>query len=458
MIASLKKLFSFDKTVWGWAFYDWANSAFATTVMAGFFPIFFKNFWSSGVDANVSTFYLGMGNSIAGLIIALMAPLLGAIADKGSARKKFLIFFAFLGIVMTAALFWVGQGAWQMAVLVFVLGTVGFSGANIFYDALLPLIAREEDVDLVSGLGYGLGYLGGGLLFAVNVAMTLMPETFGLESAAQAVRFAFLSVALWWAVFSLLLIFWVPEEKRPTGAEPGGLVSQGFREFKNTLSKMPRLKTLFTFLLAYWLYIDGVDTVIRMAVDYGKSLGFEDSILISALLLVQFVGFPAAIIYTRMAQQYSIRKGIFFGIFAYGILTLGGMFMTNSLHFFALAVGVGLVQGGIQALSRSYFARLIPTPETAGEFFGFYNMIGKSAVVIGPVLMGAVGLLVKAILETSGSGLLPEGEISLLATRFSLGALVILFAGGALLLARVDEANAHEEARLFRESHPGHHS
>ena len=201
------------KAVWGWALYDWANSAFATTVMAGFFPIFFKQFWSAGADVNVSTAQLGFGNSIASLMVAIMAPILGAIADKGSAKKKFLVFFAYLGVLMTAALFLVQEGQWIWAIFIFAMGIIGFSGANVFYDSLLPGIVSEEKIDYISGLGFSMGYLGGGLLFLINVLMTLMPQKFGLPDAAAAVRVSFLSVALWWGLFTFFTIFWVPEKK-----------------------------------------------------------------------------------------------------------------------------------------------------------------------------------------------------------------------------------------------------
>ena len=261
------------KAVWGWAIYDWANSAFATTVMAGFFPIFFKNYWSSGANANESTAILGYGNSIAGLIIALSAPILGAIADKSSARKKFLIGFAYLGILMTAALFTISKGNWAMAILIYVTGVIGWTGANIFYDSLLPSVSDQDNIDYISCLGYSCGYLAGGLLFLINVLWALYPEWFGFADKAQAVRFSFLSVAVWWGGFSVFTIIWVPEKKGdrpPSGSD--SFIRQGFDEIIGTLKDFKHLKTVFLFLLAYWFYIDGVDTFIRMAVDQGYIL------------------------------------------------------------------------------------------------------------------------------------------------------------------------------------------
>ncbi|RPJ73694.1 MAG: MFS transporter, partial [Desulfobacteraceae bacterium] len=254
------------KAVWGWALYDWANSAFATTVMAGFFPVFFKQYWSDGADVNLSTAQLGFGNAVAGLVMALLAPLLGAVADRTSAQKRFLLGFAYLGVLATAGLYWVAKGEWALAIFVFALGNIGFSGANIFYDALLPRVAPAERIDAVSSLGYALGYLGGGLLFALNVFMTLRPQMFGLPDAAAAVRLSFVSVALWWGGFTLFTLRWVPE--RRGGPDTPGLiaaVADGARRLFSTLRHLRQYRPVLIFLAAYWFYIDGVDTIIRMA-------------------------------------------------------------------------------------------------------------------------------------------------------------------------------------------------
>jgi len=292
------------RPVWGWALYDWANSAFATTVMAGFFPIFFKQYWSAGTDVNVSTAQLGLGNAASSLLVAVMAPVLGAIADKGSSKKRFLLFFAYLGVLMTAALFFVQKGQWQWAIFIYAMGNIGFAGSNIFYDALLPEVSDEKNIDYISGLGFSMGYLGGGLLFLLNVIMTIRPQMFGLPDAAFAVRFSFLTVALWWGGFSLFTAFWIHETRVPESID--GLVRNtrsGLRRFAGTFRKITRYRHAMVFLLAYWFYIDGVDTIIRMAVDYGISLGFASTDLILALLLVQFVGFPAALAFGKLARN-----------------------------------------------------------------------------------------------------------------------------------------------------------
>jgi UMF1 family MFS transporter len=403
----------FERKVLSWAFYDWANSAFATTVLAGFFPVFFKQYWSVGAEATVSTFRLGLANGAASFILAVLAPLLGAIADRGRARIRFLASFTALGVAMTAALYFVGKGQWQAAAAVYVAASLGFWGGIIFYDSLLVVVAPRDRLDLVSGYGYSLGYLGGGLLFAVNVWMTLAPQRFGLVDAASAVQVSFVTVAVWWAVFALPVLFNVKEE-RVVGLTAKQAVREGFSELIKTVRELRRYRAMLFFLFAYWLYIDGVNTIQKMAVDYGLALGFPTSSLISALLLVQFIGFPAALFFGWLGNRINTLLGIYVGIAVYAVVTVWAVFMSNVIEFYGLAVAIGLVQGGVQSLSRSYFGSLVPT-DRAAEFFGFYNMMGKFAAVLGPVLMGVTALL-------TGS------------SRLSILSLVILFIAGALLL------------------------
>ncbi len=433
------------KAVWGWALYDWANSAFATTVMAGFFPVFFKQYWSYGTDVNLSTAQLGFGNSIASMLMALVAPVLGAMADRGSLKKKFLIGFAYLGALSTAGLFLVGKGQWALAIFVYVMGLIGFTGANIFYDALLPRVATKERIDTVSSLGYSMGYLGGGLLFLLNVVMTLYPQAFGLSDAAAAVRLSFITVAVWWGGFTLFTIAWVPEEKQAAPAVAGGLIGAGFRQLAGTFRKIRHLKTVSIFLLAYWCYIDGVDTIIRMAVDYGLSLGFESTALIVALLIVQFVGFPAALVFGRLGQRWGVRKAIYLAIAVYMAITVWGSMMTSQSEFYILAVVIGCVQGGIQASSRSYYSRLIPADKPA-EFYGFYNMLGKFAAIVGPALMGTVGLVVRRSLMPAAPSPEQVLQIGHLASRWSIASILVLFLAGAVLFYFVDEEEGRRQA------------
>lgn len=439
------------KAILGWALYDWGNSAFATTVMAGFFPVFFKQYWSHGADVNVSTAQLGLGNSLASLLVALIAPVLGAIADKGSAKKKFLIFFAYLGVLMTASLFIVHKGAWAWAIFIYIMGLIGFSGANIFYDSLLPGITNEKNIDYVSGFGFAMGYLGGGLLFLLNVLMTLMPEKFGLPDAAMAVRISFLSVAVWWGFFTIFTILWVPEGSRLGNEKSAGsVVTDGFRQLFSTLKKIRHLKTILTFLLAYWFYIDGVDTIIRMAVDYGMSIGFQPNDLIKALLITQFVGFPSALVFGRLGQKWSVRKSIYLAIAIYICVTIWGTMMTQKHEFYVLAIVIGLVQGGIQALSRSYYSRLIPK-NMAAEFYGFYNMLGKFAAILGPILIGVVGLLVRRLLMPPDPTLEQIVYAGQTASRWGIGSILLLFITGAVLFHFVDEDKGRAEIAILSE-------
>ena len=421
------------KAVWGWALYDWANSAFATTVMAGFFPIFFKQYWSFGADVNLSTARLGFGNSVASLLVAAMAPLLGAIADCGSARKKFLITFAYLGVIMTTALVLVEKGQWAWAVFIYLLAVIGFSGANIFYDSLLPEVADTENVDMVSSLGFSMGYLGGGLLFLVNVLMTMFPHRFGLVDAQSAVRLSFVTVGIWWGGFTLFTILWVKESGAPS--QSNGIVRamvHGIKQVAETVKGLRQLKPVALFLLAYWFYIDGVDTIVRMAVDYGLSLGFSATDLIGALLIVQFVGFPAALAFGKLGQRWGVRRAIFLAIALYMLITAWAVFMTRRHEFYILAVMIGLVQGGIQALSRSYYSRLIPEGQSA-QYFGFYNMLGKFAAIIGPALMGLVGLAVRRAIMPPAPTPEQMRAVGETAARFSIASVLLLFVIGGVL-------------------------
>ena len=406
------------RAVWSWAFYDWGNSAYSTTVMAGFFPLFFKEYWADPHNPNQSTFYLGMANSIASIVVASLAPLLGSIADQGSAKKKFLTFFAFLGVIMTGGLWMVSQGNWQMAVLFYVMATIGFASGNVFYDSLLPDLASEERVDVVSSLGFGLGYLGGGLLFLVNVFMYLKPEIFGISDGATAIKLSFLSVAVWWAVFTIPLILFVPEPKNYDSVNIKNAIQMGWIQLIQTFKEIRNMKVVGTFLLAYFFYIDGVDTIIKMAVDYGMSLNFSGESLIIALLIVQFVAFPAALVYGRLASKVGTKTAIMIGIIAYSFITFLGYFITKTWHFYVLAILIGLFQGGIQALSRSLYTRIIPAEKSA-EFFGFYNMLGKFAAIIGPALMGTISLV-------TGSA------------RLGILSILLLFILGAFFLNKVD--------------------
>ena len=400
--------------------YYWANSAFATVVMAGFFPVFFKDYWNAGLDPVDSTFRLGVANSLASLLIVLLAPLLGAVADRLARRKAMLLAFALLGSLMTAGLYLAGQGEWQLAMFLYVFAMIGFSGSNIFYDSLLPFVSHDRDMDRTSALGFSLGYLGGGLLLSLNVGMVWHPEWFGLADPASAVRASFLVVAAWWLLFSIPLFLFVEEPGGDGSAMSVQVLLAGFQRIWRTLHEVRQLQNIWLFLVAYWLYIDGVDTIVRMAVDYGLSLGFNQNDLILALLLTQFTGFPSALLFGRLGSRFGAKAGILGGLLIYVLVTVWASVMTTAAEFYYLAVLIGLAQGGVQALSRSLYARMIPAGRSA-EFFGFYNMLGKFAAIIGPVLMGWIGVL---------SGNPRTGILSLL----------VLFTAGAVLLVKVKES------------------
>jgi UMF1 family MFS transporter len=407
------------RPVVAWALYDWANSAFACTVMAGFFPVFFKQYWNAGVAATESTFRLGVTSGVASLLIAVLAPVLGAIADRSGSRLRLLFAFTLLGSVATLALAFVPQGQWIVAAALFLAASLGFWGGIVFSDSLLLHVAEPEEYDLVSGFGYALGYLGGGLLFAVNVVMTQKPAWFGLASAADAVRWSFVSVGAWWLLFAVPCLLWVKE--RPFGPAAHGrrvgwrqATREGFAELAHTVREIRRYRPLIWFLAAYILYIDGVNTVIKMAVDYGLSLGFDQSHLIKALLLTQFVAFPAALAFGWLGGRIGARNGIFLALAVYLGATGYAYFLDDAGDFYLLAFVVGLVQGGIQSLSRSYYGRLVPR-DKASEFFGFYNMMGKASAIIGPTLVGITAAV--------------TGD-----SRLSILSIVVLFVAGAALL------------------------
>jgi UMF1 family MFS transporter len=393
----------------------WANHAFATTVLVGLFPIFFDKYWAVALSGTRSTFYLGVANSGASFVVMLIAPWLGALADRRGTKKLWFGLATALGAIATALLAVLGPGQWGTALVVFALASVGFFAGSSFQDALIVQVATEAESNRVSALGFGLGYLGGGLLFLFNVLMVLQPHWFHLPDATAATRVAFLDVALWWILFTLPLFTRVPEA--PPTAE-----GAAWRELWATMRHVLRDRPVLNFLLAYWLYIDGIQTLQQMAVDFGAKLGFATSALIQALLLVQFVAFPFALLFGRLGDRIGAKRAIYVGLAVFTAVTVLAYFMREEWQFYLLAAIVGTVQGGVQALSRSYFARLIPA-ERAGEYFGFYNMLAKFAAVLGPLLMGVVAI-------ATGN------------QRLSILALALFFILGAWLLSRVQGGEA----------------
>lgn len=399
-----------------WALYDWANSAFALAVLTAFVPVMLAGAWNDGAPSTVTTFRLGLANGLASLIVVLLAPLLGAMTDQARRRKPWLALFTLVGVSATMLLAAIGPGGWQLALACFVLASVGFFAANSLYDAMLIDVADPADFDRVSALGYGLGYLGGALLFTVSVVMLARPATFGLESQAGAIQLTFVLVGLWWAAFSAPLLLWVSE--RHAGQAPvAGAFRAGLRQLRVTVRTLRADRNLLWFLAAYWLYIDGVYTIIKMAVDYGLSQGLSAADVTGAILLTNFLGFPAAIAFGALGSRIGPRPAIYLALVVYIVATVLAVFLTTAPQFYALAATIGLVQGGVQSLSRSLYARLIP-PEMSGEYFGFYNMLGKFSSILGPVLAGTVALV-------SGS------------QRVGILSIVVLFSAGLLLLTRV---------------------
>ena len=414
----MKRQRKLTNEAWRWAFYDWANSAFATTVMAGFFPIFFKSYWAAELQDAESTFIIGSANSIVGLLIAISAPIMGALADAGNSKKKLLVTFATIGIIATGYLFFIPESSWRFAITFYAIGVIGFSGGNIFYDSLLVSVAKEDERNRVSSLGFSLGYLGGGLLFLLNVLMFSFPNAFGLNSQIEAVLWSFLSVAIWWTIFSIPLVAGV---KEPGVNEKSKSLLQtskdAFKSLRQTSQSISQYRSAVIFLLAYFLYMDGVDTIIRMSTSYGSDIGLSAQSMISALLLTQFIGFPATLVFGRYSDKFGHKQTLSFAIVVYIGVVLFSSQMDTAIEFFIMASVIGLVQGGVQAISRSYFSSLIPA-DKAAEFFGFYNFIGKSSVFIGPFMVSGIAL----ITNSPSAGIL---------------SLLLLFIPGLILLRKV---------------------
>ena len=416
----MKRQRKLSTQAWRWALYDWANSAFATTVMAGFFPIFFKSYWASDLSDAESTFVIGSANSIVGLVIAVSAPILGAIADAGNSKKRLLLIFATIGIISTGYLFFVPESSWKFAITFYAVGVIGFSGGNIFYDSLLVSVSNQDQRNQVSSLGFSMGYLGGGLLFLLNVLMFSYPSFFGLSSQIEAVLWSFMSVALWWAIFTTPLLTGVKENKiYKNNSGLFTIIKIAFQNLYKTGLSIKQYKSAVIFLLAYFLYMDGVDTITRMATSYGADIGLSAQSMIGALLLTQFIGFPATLVFGAYSDKFGYKQTLSFAILIYIGVVLFSSQMDTAIEFFIMAGVIGLVQGGVQAISRSYFSTLIPS-EKAAEFFGFYNFIGKSSVFFGPFMVSGIAL----ITNSPGAGIL---------------SLLILFIPGLILLRKVPD-------------------
>lgn len=408
------------KIIFSWCMYDWANSAFATTIMAAVLPFFYSSVAGANLSKTTASSYWGYTNTVAMLIVAFSAPVLGALADHWGMKKKFLAGFAILGIISTAFLVSVSRGDWLLASFLYILGMLGFSGGNNFYDSLLPHVAGDGEIDRISSYGYATGYLGGGLLLILNLAMILKPSIFGIPDAEWGARYSFLTVALWWALFSIPILKNVPEPPVVhIAGESSHPMRASFQRLSLTFHNLRQYREAFKFLVAFWLYNDGIGTIISMAVIFGAEINIAQEHLIGAILAVQFVGIPFSLLFGNLAGKIGTKRAIFLGLAIYTGISIGGYFIQNALHFWILAILVGFVQGGTQALSRSLFGTLIPKSRS-GEFFSFYDVSSKFAGIIGPSVFGFVG-------QMTGS------------SRLSIVALVVFFIGGGLILFQVKE-------------------
>jgi len=401
-----------------WAWYDWANSAFMTTVVAAVFPIYYAKVAADGLGDATATFRFGIATTIALTATAVLSPILGALADAAGGKKRLLAAFAGIGIAATAGLALVGRGDWGLALALFMLGNIGIFGSMTFYDALLPHIAKPEELDRVSTAGYALGYLGGGVLLAINLAWIQQPAWFGFADAGAATRAAFVSVAVWWALFSIPLLRSVPEPAVDPAAAAGASFRTAFVRLAHTLRELRRYRHAFTMLVAFMLYNDGIGTIIRMATLYGTQVGIDQGSLIGALLLVQFIGVPAAFLFGAVASKVGAKPAILGALVLYTVISVLAFRMTTASDFMILAALVGLVQGGSQALSRSVFASLIPKDRTA-EFFGFFAVFEKFAGIFGPLLFSAAVALTQS-------------------NRAAILSVILFFVAGGALLVTVD--------------------
>jgi UMF1 family MFS transporter len=408
-----------------WAMYDWANSAFQTTVITAVFPRFFSDYAAAGLTPVQATTRFAWVSTIAAVIIALLGPPLGAFADARAAKKKMLALALAVGVTATLLMAFIGRGDWFYAALIFLIGNVAITASFVFYDSLLPHIATHEEMDRVSTAGYALGYVGGGILLVVNLVWILRPASFGLPNAVAAIKLSFVSVAVWWLVFSIPLFRRV--------AEPPGLLAASTRPIRDafgtvwrTFGELRGYRQAFLMLIAFLLYNDGIQTMIKMSSIYGAEIGLDANAQIGAYIVVQFVGIPFSFIFGALAGRIGVKTAIFIALVVYTGISVLGFFMTAAWQFFVLAFLVGTVQGGSQALSRSLFARMIPK-EKSSEYFGFFSVFEKFAGILGPALFAAS-------VTAFGS------------SRPAVLSIILFFVLGAIVLTRVNVAAGEAEA------------
>ncbi len=407
------KLTNLSKQAKAWIFYDGGNSAFATTVLAAFFPIFFKEYWSSGITDLQATSYLGIGLTISNLILLFTAPFIGAVTDLSQTTKKLFIGLTCVAILFVGTLFVVPAGSWLMALIFFGIANYCFAAGNILYDKMIIFVSDASNLSKISSYGFAFGYLGGGILFLINALMTLNPEWFLLSNSAEAVRWSFLSVSVWWFIFLIPISLTIVDRHGKSFSLR--TIKQSFQQVFDTIQKVSQNKQIFLFLLAFFLYIDGVHTIMAMASDFALNLDLPSSAIIVGLILVQFVAFPSTLMWAWLANKFSDRNILLVTIGLYLLIIAYSVNLSNAMEFYILASLVGSVQGGIQAISRSFFAKLIPH-EKSGEYFGFFNMFGRAGAFMGPAMVA----IAVTVYPDPRVGLIP------IALLFVLGGLLLL--------------------------------
>jgi UMF1 family MFS transporter len=424
----------YQRVINAWALYDWANSAFAVVVLTAVFPVYYRALaTNAGRAPEEATAYWAYTTSLSLLVVALIGPVLGAMADVAGGKKRFFGVALLFGVLGTTSLAFLGEDTFILASFLFAIANFGFAGGNIFYEALLPHIARPNDLDRVSARGYAFGYLGGGLFLLFTLISILRPDWFWMPDRQFAVRASFFGVAVWWLVFSVPL-FRQLADPGTAGRQSISLhgITDGFQRLLGTLRQIRQYRELTLFLVAFWIYNDGISTIIKLAAAFGDEIGLDLNQMLIALILTQFIGFPCSIGFGALAQTLGAKRAIFFGLGVYALVSIAAFFMTSATHFYMLAVVVGLVQGGTQALSRSLFATMVPKTRST-EFFGFFSTGEKMAGIIGPVIFGMVGQL-------TGT------------SRWGIISLTVLFIVGAALLYRVDETEGRRVAETVEAS------
>lgn len=405
------------RAIWAWTMYDWGNSAFATTIMAAVLPVYYSSVAASNLEPHIATAYWGYTTSIAALLAAIISPILGAMADFRGSKKSFLTIFMVIGVAATALMYFIGTGDWLLASLLFVFGQIGFAGSLVYYDALLPHVATPEEIDMVSSRGYAMGYIGGGILLAINLAMImLVPESLtGLMT-----RLSFVTVAVWWFIFTLPLLRLVSEPKRRILSTEVNFnpLQASLSRLAKTFKEIRRYKELSKFLLAFWVYSNGIGTIIVMATIYGAEIGISRTTLIGTLLMVQFVAAPFAMLFGWLPKKIGTKNSIYLALCIYCVIAIAGYFLAHEWQFWALGAGVATVQGGAQALSRSLIGRMMPKSKSA-EFYGFFSVFEKFATILGPALFGVIS-------QITGH------------SRLSIASLIVFFMAGLYILTRVN--------------------